>query len=316
METRPAVHAAHSAKAEEQSQPPIGGDAEARIEGRNGHVKKDSGHGVGEGSHERGPGYGMDGQAEHRNEERRDDGPPADAVDAAHQPHPDGTGADGGHGKGIEAPTERVGDAGEASLRHLDHGPGHSRRAAGGSGGGALPPEQIVEHLQTDAQKYQSHKELEGPDLRQPVDADEPSGHHPGHGPGDDDPREGPQKPPFPAIAEDAAGAGENVVKLIGGAHRGIGVAEKRHLEGQQQKAPGQAAHRRKKGDGEGHQRRHEGGNFDFGGGKIHVTTPLPGEGTHAIRRPTEAGPQRRCRPPADARRAASGRPRKGGRRI
>ena len=231
MKARPAVHTGEPAKAEQGGQAPIGGDVEAGVEGRNGDIKKDPGQGIDEGGHERGPGYGMDGQTEHRNEKRRDDGSPTDAVNAAYEPYRNGTGADRGHGKGMEPPAERIGHAGEAALRHLDHGPGHSRCAAGRGGSRASPSEQIVEHLQSDAEEHQSHKELEGPDLRQPVEADESSGHHSGHSPRDDDPRERPQKPPFPAITEDAARTGENVVELIGGAHRGIGVRFMKRLK-------------------------------------------------------------------------------------
>lgn len=83
LEFRAEIHAKQPAEAEKQGHAPVGGDAQVGIEGRNGYVEENAGQRVDEGRRQRRPRHRVDGQMEDGNEERRDDRPAADAVDAA-----------------------------------------------------------------------------------------------------------------------------------------------------------------------------------------------------------------------------------------
>ena len=90
-----------------------------------------------------------------------------------------------------------------------------------------------------------------------------------GHGQG-----QRPEQAPFAGIAHDAAGTGQHVEKMVGGADAGAGVAQKAHLERQEQEGSRQAAHGRDERDAHGRQDGHQGVTLDTGNGKEHGPPP------------------------------------------
>ena len=148
--------------------------------------------------------------------------------------------------------------------------PGHAAPLAGGRGG----PAQVAEHAPEDPEQQQTGKDLEAALVRQPVDADQRAQHDAGQGAHGHGQGQGPEQAPFAGIAHDAAGTGQHVEKMVGGADAGAGVAQKAHLERQEQEGSRQAAHGRDERDAHGRQDGHQGVTLDTGNGKEHGPPP------------------------------------------
>ena len=148
--------------------------------------------------------------------------------------------------------------------------PGHAAPLAGGRGG----PAQVAEHAPEDPEQQQTGKDLEAALVRQPVDADQRAQHDAGQGAHGHGQGQRPEQAPFAGIAHDAAGTGQHVEKMVGGADAGAGVAQKAHLERQEQEGSRQAAHGRDERDAHGRQDGHQGVTLDTGNGKEHGPPP------------------------------------------
>ena len=74
--------------------------------------------------------------------------------------------------------------------------------------------------------------DLEGPGVREVIDAHHGPDEHPGQGAQHHYPGQGPDHPALLEIAVDPAGDGHDVVKLVGGADRRVGETQKTHLKG------------------------------------------------------------------------------------
>ena len=210
----------------------------------------------------------MDGQAEDADQEGGKDGAAADAVDAARQTDAQAEGRQARAADGVPCLTEREDQAGTVPALHMD--PGHAAPLAGGRGG----PAQVAEHAPEDPEQQQTGKDLEAALVRQPVDADQRAQHDAGQGAHGHGQGQGPEQAPFAGIAHDAAGTGQHVEKMVGGADAGAGVAQKAHLERQEQEGSRQAAHGRDERDAHGRQDGHQGVTLDTGNGKEHGPPP------------------------------------------
>ena len=124
---------------------------------------------------------------------------------------------------------------------------------------------------QPDTEEDHGGKAFERLGIGQILDADDGAEEHPGQGADDHRPGQGPDHAPFPDIAVDTAGDGDDVEQMVGGADRGGRKMQNTDLKGQEDEGAGDPAHGGEKGNPEGHQRRQPGADLDAGDGEIHA---------------------------------------------
>lgn len=132
----------------------------------------------------------------------------------------------------------------------------------------------LREKLRPYPEKKAGRENSEGSGVREPDEPRESAQKDAGKRACRHDSGERPDHAALPHVTDDAARNGHHIIKLIGGAHGRRRITEKRHLEGQQKKGPGNAAHGTEKRHDESGQRGNEDRNVDTGDGKQHDSPP------------------------------------------
>lgn len=89
--------------------------------------------------------------------------------------------------------------------------------------------------------------------------------------------RKRPDHPALAPVGPDPGRTGQDIEKLIGGAHTGVDVAQHAHLKGQKQQSARDAAHAGKKGNAQRDEKGQDRIACNACGGKVHGAVPVGG---------------------------------------
>ena len=206
------------------------------------------------------------------NQKRREDGASSDTVDASRQADEQRQQKHGAQVAGVFSALKEKTEAVETLFQNDGTAPAGSVQC------GSFPAQS--DH-QAGCQKQQHHggEYFEAGRVSQPFQPDKGSDEHARQTAQHGACRQRRQQAPFAVVAPYAAGGGNDVEKMIGGADRGGCVAE-RNLQRKQKKGPGNSAHAREKGNSKGRQGRKKRKKADFGRGKVHGDNIRKGDGS------------------------------------